>query len=255
VSGGPLHGLTVIVARDEAPADDMSRAILTAGGTVVPLPLMVVEPPVDDGPLRAALAGLHRWEVIAFTSRHGVRAVASMCPPPPGVTIAAVGQATAAELGRHGWPADVVGDHGGAALATALTDAMPVQGRRVLLPSADGGHDGLCEALIAAGAIVDVVTAYRSVPRDPASVQAAVAAAIRAPRPLALLVTSPRRVDAFVDALLCTWSSVPNDLAIVAVGATTAAAISARGLPVAAQATSPAPGPVCAALATRHTPP
>jgi uroporphyrinogen-III synthase/uroporphyrinogen III methyltransferase/synthase len=130
-----------------------------------------------------------------------------------------------------------------------------MQGRRVLLPQTDGAHDGLRDALVAAGATVDVVTAYRSLPRDPIEVQAAVAAAMRGPRPRALLVTSPRRVDAFVDALLCTWSAVPEDLAIVAVGATTAAAVTARGLQVAACATSPSPGPVCAALATRHTPP
>jgi uroporphyrinogen-III synthase len=256
VSDGPFAGLTVIVARDEAPDDDMSRAIAAAGATVIPLPLMQVAPPIDDSALRAALDHLHRYRLIAFTSRHGVRAVAALCPPPAGVMVAAVGHATAAELAKQGWPVDVVGDQGGAALAAAIVLSVGPRLRHgpVLLPQADGANDALRQGLVAAGVVVDVVVAYRSVPIDPGAVQAATARAMRSPRPLVLLVTSPRRVDAFCDALLCSVSVVPEDLAVVAVGVTTAAAVIARGLRVAAQASSPATGPVCAALATLHNP-
>jgi uroporphyrinogen-III synthase len=161
-----LAGLTVIVARDDAPDDDVSAAIIAAGGVVVPLPLMRVVPPLDVRPLHDAIARLNQpapWAAIVFTSRHAVAAVAMHASAPPDVVVAAVGDATARALQGHGWPVHVVGDGGGAALAARLVAAVDVAGRRVLWPRAEDAHDALRPALEAAGAIVDDVVAYRAV--------------------------------------------------------------------------------------------
>lgn len=245
----PLAGLTVIVARDDAPDDDVSAAIIAAGGTVVPLPLMRVVPPLDVRPLHDAVSQLADpapWAAIVFTSRHAVAAVATQAPAPTDVVVAAVGDATARALQGLGWPVHVVGDGGGAVLAARLVAAVDLAGRRVLWPRAEDAHDGLRPALEAAGATVDDVVAYRAV----AVVDAArVASACASQRPLALVVTSPRRVR-----VLAAAAPIPADVAIVAIGQTTADAARAVGLAVAATAAGPGPGPVCTALAALHTP-
>jgi len=241
----PLAGLTVIVARDDAPDDDLSVAIAAAGAVVVPLPLMRVEPVADAGPLHDALDRCRPGDIIAFTSRHAVAAVAAR-PAPPGVTVAAVGAATARALRVCRWPVDVVGDGGGAALAARLVADIGVAGRRVLWPRAEDAHGALREGLEAAGATVDDVVAYRAVPVADAR---RIAVALASPRPLALVVTSPGRAR-----VLGEVGPLPVDAAVVAIGATTRGACEEVGIAVAATAASPAPGPVCAALAALHTP-
>jgi uroporphyrinogen III methyltransferase / synthase len=57
----------------------------------------------------------------------------------------------------------------GEAAAAALIAAGDVKDRLVLLPRAEVARDALPDALRAAGAKVDVVTAYRNVPVDEAS--------------------------------------------------------------------------------------
>jgi uroporphyrinogen-III synthase len=245
----PLAGLTVIVARDDAPDDDLSAAVHAAGAVVVPLPLMRVAPPVDPRPLVdvvTRLASNAPWDLIAFTSRHAVQAVAAVVGAPVGVTVAAVGETTARALRAHGWPVHIVGDGGGSALAARLAADVGLVGRRVLWPRAEDAHGGLREGLAAAGATVDDVVAYRS---GAAAAPAAIRAALGASRPLALGVTSPQRAR-----LLGAAGPFPADVRVVGIGATTSAACRDVGIAVAATATSPAPGPVCAALAALHTP-
>ncbi len=234
-----MNGLTVIVSRDEAPDDDISRAIIAAGGAVVPLPLMQVVPPADGDALAAICRNLDRYELVAFTSRHAVRAIVEQRFTAPRGRVAAVGAATARALKQAGWRVDVVGNGGSRELGARLATPS-IAGKWVLLPRAADAHDGLRERLQAAGASVDVVEAYRSIPVvDPK----AVAQAWKTARPAALVVTSPARV-----ATLLALSAVPSDIAVVAVGATTAAACTAAGLVVAAIASAPGPEPICTAL-------
>jgi len=238
-----LNGLTVVVARDEAPDDDISRAISAAGGTVVPLPLMRIVPPEDGDALAAICRNLDRYDTIAFTSRHAVKALVSQRFAPPRGTIAAVGAATAKELKAAGWRVDIVGQGGGRELGARLATPS-IAGTWVLLPRAADAHDALRDRLQAAGASVDVVEAYRSVPiADPRAIRQAWAK----PRPLALVLTSPARV-----ATLMALAPVPADVHVVVVGATTAAACVAAGIPVAAVAAAPGPDPLCLALESIH---
>ncbi len=241
----PLAGLTVIVARDDAPDDDLSVAIAAAGAVVVPLPLMRIVPVADPGSLHAVVDRCGPGAIVAFTSRHAVAVVATR-PAPPGVTVAAVGSATARALHAAGWPVHVVGDGGGAALAARLVVDPGVAGRRVLWPHAEDAHGALKDALAAAGAVVDELVAYHAVPVADVT---GVATALASVRPLALVVTSPRRAR-----LLGEVGTLPADVAVVAIGSTTSDACRNAGIAVAATATSPAAGPVCAALAALHTP-
>jgi uroporphyrinogen-III synthase len=63
----PLAGLTVIVARDDAPDDDLSVAIAAAGAVVVPLPLMRIVPVADPGSPHAVVDRCGPGAIVAFT--------------------------------------------------------------------------------------------------------------------------------------------------------------------------------------------
>lgn len=237
-----LAGLTVIVARDDAPDDDISHAAQAAGALVVPLPLMTIVPAGADA-IAAARSMLAEADVVVFTSRHAVDAV-GRAPLRTNVVIAAVGEATARALREIGLHVDVIGNGGGAALAERLSHR--VSRRRVVWPRGEGANDALASGLRAAGAAaVDAVDVYRSVPVD---IAATVTAAFARRRPLALVMTSPKRVQALVEQV-----KIPGDIMVVAIGDTTAAACRAAGLRVASMPSSPAPDPVCAALAALHT--
>jgi uroporphyrinogen-III synthase len=245
---GDLSGLTVLMTRPEAPHDELSTAIAVMGAVVVPVPLTQIAPPIDEAPLKDLVAQLRHgspWAIVVFSSRHAALAVTSSSSPPPGLIVAAVGHTTAQTLREHGWAVQLTGDGGGAALAQAIVAAVDVRGRRILWPRGQDAHDALGRTLREAGAIVDEVVVYRSV--DVAD-HAVVVAALSCPRPAALLVTSPQRAR-----VLRRVAPVPADVAVVAIGQTTADACAAAGIPVAAVATSPAPGPVCAALVGLHT--
>ncbi len=249
--------LGVVVVRDEAPDDDISRAIVDAGGVVAPLRLMRIAPPQDVGALDDAIANIARYDVVAFTSRHAVDAVASRCAPAAHTVVAAVGPATAARLGAVGWRVDVVGDAGGRALAERLAPSVAthVAKKRVLLPQAEMAHADLADDLAGAGADVNVVIAYRSVVAGDADDVRAAFATANAAGVFAVVVTSPKRVRRLRE--LCPpGSALGNALsaaAIVAIGDTTAAAARDVGLVVAAVASAAAPIPVCEALASLHT--
>ncbi len=245
--------LGVVVVRDEAPDDDISRAIVDAGGVVAPLRLMRIAPPQDASALDDAIANIARYDVVAFTSRHAVDAVASRCAPAAHTVVAAVGPATAARLGAVGWRVDIVGDAGGRALAERL--APTVAQKRVLLPQAEDAHGDLAAGLKGASAIVDAIVAYRSVDAGGEGDVGAAFAAAGAAGVFAIVVTSPKRVRRLRE--LCPpGSALGNHLsaaAIVAIGDSTAAAARDVGLVAAAVASAAAPIPVCEALASLHT--
>jgi uroporphyrinogen III methyltransferase/synthase len=80
-----------------------------------------------------------------------------------GVTVAAIGPGTAAELRRRGIRADVVPPRSIAeSLVESLAD-VPVEGRRVLVARAAEARDLLPDALRERGADVDVVALYDTV--------------------------------------------------------------------------------------------
>jgi uroporphyrinogen III methyltransferase/synthase len=81
-----------------------------------------------------------------------------------GVSIAAVGRATADELLRHGLRADLIPQKfTGEGLADALVQTS-VRGNRILLPRALQAGELLPETLAEAGAAVTVAPVYRNVP-------------------------------------------------------------------------------------------
>ena len=257
---GPLNGWHVVVARDDAPDDAMSQALMMRGADVVPLPLMTLDAPKNLSALENAVRTLSQVDILAFTSSAAVErffdrlasAGEDLRKLPAHALIAAVGPATKAAILAQGAAVDVEGDAGGEALAAAIAAAVDCNGKRVLFPRAEGGREELAEALSAKGAIVDVVDAYRQVPRPDAVENTKRTLAIaRGAAPCALVLTSPKRLAVLANAV------TENDLAgihCVAIGQTTADAAKAAGLGsfvVAARAT---PAAVAEAIVANGAP-
>jgi len=233
---GRAGGRAVVVTRTTGGGDELSARLRELGLEVRELPAIELGPPADLRPLDAALRELERYHWVAFASAAAVERVLSRLDEMglarsalAGRSLAAVGPATAERLrARLRAPDLVPGEASGAALAAALAPA--VGGRRVLLPRAAEGRPELADGLVAAGAELTAVEAYRTVPVS-AERLAPLAGWLRAGEVAAVAFASPSAVRAVAAAM----GADPAPLAAVllaAIGPTTAGALEEAGLPV-----------------------
>jgi uroporphyrinogen-III synthase len=167
---GPLDGLTILVTRPTTSASRLSVALENEGARVIELPTIQIDPPEDWAPLDAAiLAGEFDW--VVFTSANAVemfldRLTRAERGPEwfARSQVAAIGPETAAHLRSAGvTPALVPDEYVAEALVAEMGSAHPLSGRRILLPTAENARETLAQGLVAEGAIVQRVTAYRTV--------------------------------------------------------------------------------------------
>jgi uroporphyrinogen III methyltransferase/synthase len=117
-------------------------------------------------PVDISLQSLAGYDWIVLTSVRGVEALDVL---PPGLRFAAVGPETAGALRARGVePAHVPPRADGADLADTLPD---VKGKRIALVRASAAGTDLPDRLRERGAIVDEVTAYRTVQGPAASAE------------------------------------------------------------------------------------
>jgi len=168
----PLFGRRVVVtrARDQSPT--LVAGLRAQGAEVLEVPTIAIAP-ATDGAAALALAAdrlsrrVYGWVVFAsanavvalFEHLHDARQLG-------GVRVAAVGQATADALRRHGVLADLVPTKANAEAMVAAFASLPADGGGLLLPQADRARPVLAEGLAALGWKVDAVEAYRTVPVD-----------------------------------------------------------------------------------------
>lgn len=156
-----------MVTREEDPDGPLSTALAARGATVLNWPVVRTAAAADDGPLRAELERLDRFDWVVFTSRRAVDAVAGLRLPAAGPRMAAVGPATADAVVGNGWRLDLVPDRAtGAELANALARAGVGTGTRVLFPASEIAADTVPQRLRELGAEVVRVTAYRTLPAE-----------------------------------------------------------------------------------------
>ena len=160
---------TVVITRPRQQAEPLARAVAALGRTPLILPLLDISPLPDETRLRAVLAHLADYALVAFVSPNAVDAAfAHIDAWPPEVALAVVGEGSRAALARHGIesgryrilapldPARSDSEH----LLQAL-DIDALRGRRVLVVRGETGREVLPDALRAAGADVETVAAYR----------------------------------------------------------------------------------------------
>lgn len=154
----------VVVTRAEERDGPLSTELRSLGLAVLVWAAVRVLP-ADTARLDEALTRAESFDWIVFTSRHGVAAVTSRLPTPPmGVRTAAVGRATAAVLKQHGWPADLLpAEPSAASLLAAFAASGAARGARILYPASSRALPTLAAGLTQLGAEVTMVEAYRIV--------------------------------------------------------------------------------------------
>ncbi|MCB0112261.1 MAG: uroporphyrinogen-III synthase, partial [Caldilineaceae bacterium] len=165
----PLAGKRIVVTRAETQADGFAGALADLGATTLRIPTICIEPLADLAPLDQALQRLDQYSWLILTSVNGVTIVAerlaALAIPAAvqqGARIAAVGQSTATALAAHGLTPTFVPER---YVAEAIIDGLgDLAGRRILLPQAAIARETLADRLTAAGATVDAIPIYQTLP-------------------------------------------------------------------------------------------
>ena len=163
----PLFGRTIVVTRAREQASDLKRLLEEDGANVLQFPTIEIAPPESWASLDVAVK--ERFDWLVFTSSNGVAAffrrlyakgrdVRALA----GTKIAAVGAATANELGQRGVLPDVVPER---FISTELLPllAQDQHGIRTAVIRAEEGRDELLDELRRRGGDVHLAVAYRTI--------------------------------------------------------------------------------------------
>jgi uroporphyrinogen-III synthase len=241
-----LSGRRVLVT---SPSSSVSNALRDLGAVVIEVPTVEILPVEDPAPLDAALRALRPDDWVAFSSVHGVRAVAARMDAAPGildvgVKIAVVGPSTAEAVGEFlsPWPTHLcprVGSgRGGLAAAFA---AENLHGRRVLIPLSSLAPPSLPRALADQGAEVLPVVAYQAVMPD--------WAAERLKQALSVVEVATFASSSAVDHYLELVGDAGRPVPAIVIGPETRATAERRGLRVVGMAAEPSAEALAGAVA------
>lgn len=170
-----LEGLGVVITRPQAAADALAETLAREGARAFVFPALAIEEPDPSPRLDDALARLPECGLAIFISANaverGLEVARRRGPWPQRTRVAAVGEATAQALRKHGF-ASVISPrerHDSEGLL-ALPELRSIKGENVVVFRGEGGREHLREVLEARGARVDYVECYRRArPRaDPA---------------------------------------------------------------------------------------
>jgi uroporphyrinogen-III synthase len=161
----------VVVTRPLAQAQPLAERLRALGRNAVVFPLLEIIPLEDTAPLRACLARLEDYALVAFVSPNAIDAAMPLVPVwPREVALAVVGEGSRNALERRGLSEATARIYSSQdplrsdseTLVRAL-DLDALRGKRVLVVRGETGRDFLANALRAAGAEVEQVAAYRRV--------------------------------------------------------------------------------------------
>jgi uroporphyrinogen-III synthase len=211
--------------------DDIDRsvhaALERAGFIAVSCPVMSEAAAPDPRQLESVARDLQRFGMVICSSVRSVRALvaARRSPWPRGPRVAAVGSVTAAALVDAGAVDPIVAETFTArALWEKLQTLGSWRGVDVLVATVEGGRRDLIDGLIASGAHVTELEAYRMVQRSAGEMRADWAGA----HPDALILGSAATAHALV--LAIGSDAICALRAVVPIGTTTAAALADYGI-------------------------
>ncbi len=169
----PLWGKKVLITRSRSQASRLKELLKGLGADPIELPTIQTAPLEDYSEMDAALERLADFGWVFFASTNAVEAVFSRLAAGERnrdarafgpAKVGAIGPATAQALAQRGIVADYL-----PATSTAQAVVDEISGWnwedvKALLPGADIGRDLLAQKLTSAGANVEQVAAYRTVP-------------------------------------------------------------------------------------------
>ena len=178
--GRPLHGRRILITRPREQADEFARLLEEVGAEPLIAPTIRITPPDDWGPLDAAIERLGTFDWVIFTSVNGVRFFSERLSASgrdarafgPDSRVLAIGPATARVLEDIlRVRADAVPEKYVAEGILEMLSGEELSGKRILIPRAKEAREILPEELAGRGAKVDLVSAYQTLPAEPADVE------------------------------------------------------------------------------------
>ena len=167
----PLFGKKVLITRSRTQASKFRSLLEGLGAQTFEIPAIQTLPLEDYTRLDEAVAKLKDYRWVIFASSNAVEAVFSRLyyqgldtRALGGVKVGAIGPATADALALRGIAADFVPTRPISEVVVQELSSFDWTGVPVLLPVADIGRDALATGLTQAGALVDRIDAYRTVP-------------------------------------------------------------------------------------------
>jgi len=166
----PLFGKRVMVTRTREQASELVNLLEEQGADVLERATIAIQPPESWEPLDLALAKLHQYDWVLFTSLNAVQNFFPRLHEQGKdarafgrAHIGVVGSATAEALRGYGLLADLVpAKFTSEGLAASLVGAG-VAGKSILIPRAAKAREVLTETLEQAGAMVETVPVYQNV--------------------------------------------------------------------------------------------
>jgi uroporphyrinogen-III synthase len=236
MSESTLREKIVLVTRAAAQSGELCEELSARGARVKLLPLVSFPPPENYDALDAALTGMETFDWVLFTSANAVQAVERRGNelnrgPNRAVKLpraAAVGPVTADAAEAAGFSVEyVAADHSGAGLARELGEEL--RNKNVFLPRSDRANPELAAALRRCGALVTEVVAYRNLPpsmMDRQKLSESLGDGVDS-----ILFYSPSAVQNFLELLgRERLGTLQGRVLMVAIGPTTANALSAAGI-------------------------
>lgn len=235
----PLMGRSVVVTRAREQASGLAASLAELGAEVIQCPTIEISPMADYAELDGALAQLNSYQWVIFTSVNGVRhfwlrlaqagkdsRVLASCK------VAAIGPATAEALLRRGITPDFIPDRyvaEGVLEGLMARENGNVNGKRFLLPRAAKAREVLPDELRKAGAVVDVIAAYETVPA--AQRRDEVLERIKAGTLDCVTFGSSSTVENFLSLIPADVLKAHPEVQLAAIGPITADTLTANGLP------------------------
>lgn len=159
--------MRIVLTRPRAQSEAFAARLRAQGLHPILFPTIEISPPADLTPLRESVERLERYDWLIFTSANAVEAFFALQPCfPEHLQIAVIGPKTAQALRERGGPEpqQIPEEYTSEALLPILQVS---RNTRVLIPTSDRARPNLPQALRQAGAQVDVIVAYRTLPAQP----------------------------------------------------------------------------------------
>ena len=232
----PLFGKGIVITRPEAQAEEFAGLLHAQGARVIHFPTIKIVPPDDYHDLDQAITQLSHYQWIIFTSANGVifflsrlKELGRDIRDLKDIRICTIGPATAVKIENLGIRVDIVPEEFISEGVVREFEKLNLTGTRVLLPRAEKARDVIPEGLAKLGALVDVVTAYKTVNsgRDKSELETL----INAGKVDAITFTSPSTVTNFME-IMGQEYIIPSHVKISCIGPVTEAAVKKAGLSV-----------------------
>ena len=166
-----MEKMRIVITRAKEQAGEFSERHRGLGAEVIEFPTILIRPPESYEELDKAIFQLSQYEWVIFTSVNGVKAFFERLESQKkdesaflNVKICAIGPATAMALNDYGLAVDLIPEKFQAEGILESWKGVSLIGQHILLPRAVVAREVLPEELRKAGALVNVVSAYRTVP-------------------------------------------------------------------------------------------